>query len=50
MGQIDGLRSNESVKERSGFVNATNDDAVPRAVTKTTRQRGRRGKKQMPYM
>ena len=34
MGQFDGLRSNESVKERGGFVNTTNGDTVPCTVTK----------------
>jgi hypothetical protein len=33
MGQTDGLRSNESVKERSSLVYTTNDDTVPCAVT-----------------
>jgi len=34
MGQMDDLRSNESVKERSSLVDTTNDDTVPYTATK----------------
>lgn len=50
MGQTDDLRCNESVKERSSFVNTTNDDTVPYAVTKIARQQGGVWQKQTPYM
>lgn len=40
MGQVDGLRSNERVKERSSFVNTTNGDTIPYAVTNDARQQG----------
>ena len=50
MGQIDDLRSNECVKERSSFVNTTNDDTVPCAVTKSRASTGWYGEKKTPYM
>jgi hypothetical protein len=49
MGKTDGLRSNEGVKERSGFVNTTNGDTVPCAVTKSRVSKVVEEKAKTPY-
>lgn len=47
--QLDGLRSDEAVKERCSFVNTTNDDTIPYAVAKIARQQGSKEKGKIPY-